>query len=76
MMEKDAKIYVAGHRGMVGSAIVRALSPVLMRIIRNSFPNSVIISLCSFLAYLYFSTSLHVCQRLQKGKLSIRLTVL
>ncbi len=25
MMEKQAKIYVAGHRGMVGSAIVRAL---------------------------------------------------
>lgn len=25
MMEKDAKIYVAGHRGMVGSAIVRSL---------------------------------------------------
>jgi GDP-L-fucose synthase len=25
MMEKDAKIYVAGHRGMVGSAIVRTL---------------------------------------------------
>ncbi len=25
MMEKDAKIYVAGHKGMVGSAIVRAL---------------------------------------------------
>lgn len=25
MMEKEAKIYVAGHRGMVGSAIVRAL---------------------------------------------------
>lgn len=25
MMEKDAKIYVAGHRGMVGSAIVRKL---------------------------------------------------
>ena len=24
-MEKDAKIYVAGHRGMVGSAIVRQL---------------------------------------------------
>lgn len=24
-MEKDAKIYVSGHRGMVGSAIVRAL---------------------------------------------------
>ena len=24
-MEKDAKIYVAGHAGMVGSAIVRAL---------------------------------------------------
>lgn len=24
-MERDAKIYVAGHRGMVGSAIVRAL---------------------------------------------------
>ena len=28
MMEKDAKIYVAGHRGMVGSAIVRALETV------------------------------------------------
>ena len=26
MMEKDAKIYVAGHRGMVGSAIVRELN--------------------------------------------------
>ena len=26
MMEKDAKIYVAGHRGMVGSAIVRCLN--------------------------------------------------
>lgn len=25
MMEKNAKIYVAGHKGMVGSAIVRAL---------------------------------------------------
>lgn len=25
MMEKDAKIYVAGHRGMVGSAIAREL---------------------------------------------------
>ena len=25
MMEKDAKIYVAGHRGMVGYAIVREL---------------------------------------------------
>lgn len=25
-MEKESKIYVAGHRGMVGSAIVRALS--------------------------------------------------
>ena len=25
MMEKNAKIYVAGHRGMVGSAIVRDL---------------------------------------------------
>ena len=24
-MEKDAKIYVAGHRGMVGAAIVREL---------------------------------------------------
>ena len=24
-MEKQPKIYVAGHRGMVGSAIVRAL---------------------------------------------------
>lgn len=24
-MEKDSKIYVAGHRGMVGSAIVREL---------------------------------------------------
>lgn len=26
MMEKDAKIFVAGHRGMVGSAILRALA--------------------------------------------------
>lgn len=26
MMQKDAKIYVAGHRGMVGSAIVRELN--------------------------------------------------
>jgi GDP-L-fucose synthase len=26
MMEKEAKIYVAGHRGMVGSAIVRELN--------------------------------------------------
>ena len=25
MINKDAKIYVAGHRGMVGSAIVRRL---------------------------------------------------
>ena len=24
-MDKEAKIYVAGHRGLVGSAIVRAL---------------------------------------------------
>ncbi|MFU8849224.1 MAG: NAD-dependent epimerase/dehydratase family protein, partial [Opitutales bacterium] len=24
-MQKDAKIYVAGHRGMVGSAVLRAL---------------------------------------------------
>ena len=24
-MDKDAKIYVAGHRGLVGSAIVRRL---------------------------------------------------
>lgn len=26
MMDKNAKIYVAGHRGMVGSAIVRELN--------------------------------------------------
>ncbi len=25
MMEKNDKIYVAGHRGMVGSAIIREL---------------------------------------------------
>ncbi|HEX6334862.1 MAG TPA: NAD-dependent epimerase/dehydratase family protein, partial [Flavisolibacter sp.] len=25
MMEKSAKVYVAGHRGMVGSAITRRL---------------------------------------------------
>lgn len=34
MMEKDAKIYVAGHRGMVGSAIVRELQ-------RNGYTNIV-----------------------------------
>ena len=27
MMEKNAKIYVAGHRGMVGSAIVTMTPP-------------------------------------------------
>ena len=32
MMKKDAKIYVAGHRGMVGSAIVRELQ-------RNGYTN-------------------------------------
>lgn len=32
MMEKDAKIYVAGHRGMVGSAIVRELQRQDIRI--------------------------------------------
>ena len=32
MMEKGAKIYVAGHRGMVGSAIVRELQ-------RNGYTN-------------------------------------
>ena len=31
-MEKDAKIYVAGHKGMVGSAICRALQ-------RNGYTN-------------------------------------
>lgn len=30
MMEKNAKIYVAGHRGMVGSAIVRELERKLL----------------------------------------------
>ncbi len=34
MMEKSAKIYVAGHRGMVGSAIVRELQ-------RNGYTNIV-----------------------------------
>ena len=34
MMKKDAKIYVAGHRGMVGSAIVRELQ-------RNGYTNIV-----------------------------------
>ena len=34
MMNKDAKIYVAGHRGMVGSAIVRELQ-------RNGYTNIV-----------------------------------
>ena len=29
-MEKNAKIYVAGHRGMVGSAIVRELERKLL----------------------------------------------
>ena len=30
MMEKNAKIYVAGHRGMVGSAIVRELQRMIV----------------------------------------------
>ena len=34
MMEKNAKIYVAGHRGMVGSAIIRELQ-------RNGYTNIV-----------------------------------
>ncbi|MCS7084690.1 MAG: GDP-L-fucose synthase [Bacteroidia bacterium] len=34
-MEKNAKIYVAGHRGMVGSALVRALR-------RNGYQNPVL----------------------------------
>ena len=29
-MEKNSKIYVAGHRGMVGSAIVRELLSIMM----------------------------------------------
>lgn len=32
MMNKEGKIYVAGHRGMVGSAIVRSLE-------RNGYHN-------------------------------------
>lgn len=31
VMKKSAKIYVAGHRGMVGSAIVRGLRRAAMR---------------------------------------------
>ena len=31
-MEKEGRIYIAGHRGMVGSAIVRALQ-------KESYPN-------------------------------------
>jgi GDP-L-fucose synthase len=34
-MQKDSKIYVAGHRGMVGSALVRALK-------RNGFENIIV----------------------------------
>ena len=34
MMEKNSKIYVAGHRGMVGSAIVRELQ-------RQGYTNSI-----------------------------------
>jgi len=30
-MEKDAKIYVAGHRGLVGSAIVRKLQEKVIK---------------------------------------------
>lgn len=36
-MQHDAKIYVAGHRGLVGSAIVRALT-------RAGFPNLLLLS--------------------------------
>jgi len=28
-MEKEAKIYIAGHRGMVGSAIMRKLKKLI-----------------------------------------------
>ena len=38
MMDKNGKIYVAGHRGMVGSAIVRALE-------KNGYHNIVTIDL-------------------------------
>ena len=37
MMEKNAKIYVAGHRGMVGSAIVRALKNQRIYKYNNSY---------------------------------------
>ena len=33
MMEKNAKIYVAGHRGMVGSAIVRELQRQVAKVV-------------------------------------------
>lgn len=38
MMEKNAKIYVAGHHGMVGSAIVRELK-------RQGYENIITLSL-------------------------------
>ena len=40
MMEKDAKIYVAGHRGMVGSAIVRQLEKEGYSIIEEVYNDS------------------------------------
>ena len=38
MMEKNAKIYVAGHRGMVGSAIVRELEKQGYLVISGKLP--------------------------------------
>ena len=45
-MDKDSKIYVAGHRGLVGSAIVRGLraegyGKLLMRTSREPWPPDV-----------------------------------
>ena len=40
-MELNSKIYVAGHRGMVGSAIVRELTKIHEEVIRTDFASAI-----------------------------------
>ena len=46
MMEKDAKIYVAGHRGLVGNVFIRIFD------VENSLLRCIIIYILSYLSCL------------------------